>query len=154
MELKYNVNGTSISRKASIQEFNAKIRQLYANYNKAVNENKYEEAIKIGKEILKDLLFIARRKLITSISSADIRRLVEDIIDYHEKNLGYIEGVEEAVSKIPVLYSFEVKERALATLSASIQELFSFILGALVILADNEKLDDLRNDKSKDYLYL
>ena len=148
-----NSSKTNIDDVSFIEEFNSKMKKLYADYNKAINEKKYEYAIKIGKDILRDLLKIAKEQLISNLRSLEIRKIVEDIINYHEKNLGYVEGIEEAMRNVPLIYSYEIKERALATLSSSIQELFSFILGALMIITDinsnfpNERINMKENFK-------
>jgi len=119
-----------------LEAFNERIKRLYADYNRAVDENRYAVAIRIGKEILNDLLTVAREQLIPNVHNPEIRRLIEDIVRYHEKNLGYVEATEDAAENVPPLYQFEIRERALGTLSSSIQELFSFILGAMLVLAD------------------
>ncbi|RLE75401.1 MAG: hypothetical protein DRJ56_05795 [Thermoprotei archaeon] len=119
-----------------IVEFNARIKRMYSDYSKAVSESRYERAVEVGTSILRDLLDVARNVVAASLRSPEARRIVEDIIACHEKYLGYVEGVREAVSELPPLYTFEARERAIDTLSSSIQELFSFILGALVVIAD------------------
>jgi len=119
-----------------LRNFNEKFRRMYAKYNEAVNRRDYDEAIKLGKDMLNDLLAIARKYILENLNNPTIRSLVEDILTYHEKNLGYVEGTEEAIEDIPLLFTFEAKERILSTLAPSIQELFSFILGALLVLAD------------------
>ena len=119
-----------------IEEFNVKIKKMYSDYNRAIAENKYEYAIELGTGILRELLKVAREYIISSLRSVEIRGIVEDILAQHEKSLGYVEGIEEVVNEIPPLYSYEMREKAITTLSSSIQELFSFILGALMIITD------------------
>jgi len=125
-----------LSNISFIEEFNAKIKKLYADYNRAIAENKYERAIEVGIGILKELLEVARSHVISNLRSIEVRGIVEDILAHHEKNLGYVEGIEEAISELPPLYSYEMRERAITALSSSIQELFSFILGALMVIVD------------------
>jgi len=119
-----------------LEEFNVKIKRMYSDYSKAIAENKYEHAIEIGVNILKELLRVTREYIISSLRTIEVRKIIEDILAHHEKNLGYVEGIEEAISDLPSLYSYEIRERAITTLSSSIQELFSFVLGALIVIAD------------------
>lgn len=133
VKVKSHDSSTNIS---FIKEFNAKIRKMYSDYSRAIAENRYEYAIKLGTGILRELLKVVREHVISSLKNTEIRGIVEDILAQHEKNLGYVEGIEEAVNEVPPLYSYEMREKAITTLSSSIQELFSFILGALMVITD------------------
>lgn len=134
-----------------LSNFNEKIKKMYVSYNDAVNNGNYNEALKIGKEIMNNLLKVAKEYILSNLNCPNIRRLVEDIVNYHEKNMGYIEGTEETLTNVPILYTYDAMERALRTLALSIQELFSFVLGALVVLADilkyTEYRDEVRDNK-------
>ncbi len=132
-----------------LSNFNEKIKKMYVSYNEAVNNGNYDEALKIGKEIMDSLLKVAKEYILSNLNCPNIRRLVEDIVNYHEKNLGYIEGTEETLTNMPILYTYDAMERALRTLALSIQELFSFVLGALVVLADILKYTEYRNDRGE-----
>ena len=129
-----------------IEEFNKEFKKMYFNYNKAVSENDYDTAIEIGEKILQGLIKISREYILSSMHSETIKSLIEDIIVFHEKNLAYIQGTREAVKSMPVLFTFDAKERAVEILSSSISEFFSFILGALIILADIESM--VKNNSS------
>ncbi len=121
-----------------IEEFNREFRQLYLDYNKAVSENDFDRAITTGKKILGGLVKISKEYILPALRSREVRELFEDILSFHEKNLAFVEGTQEAVRDMPVLFTFEAKERAVEILSSSIVEFFSFVLGALIILADIE----------------
>ena len=121
-----------------IEEFNREFRQLYLDYNRAVSENDFDRAIATGKKILGGLVRISREYLLPALKSKEVRELFEDILSFHEKNLAFVEGTQEAVKDMPVLFTFEAKERAIEILSSSIVEFFSFVLGALMVLADIE----------------
>ncbi len=121
-----------------IREFNKEFKKMYFDYNKAVSENDFDKAIEIGEKILQGLIKISREHILTILRNSTIKELVEDIITFHEKNLAFIEGTCEAIKDMPVLFTFDAKERAVELLSSSISEFFSFVLGALMVLADLE----------------
>jgi len=121
---------------AFLAEFNKEFRGMYEAYNKAVSEHKYDEAIKVGEEMLRKLLEVVKSKLLPKLSNPITREVARSIVEYHEKSLAYIEGIKEATSDVPTLYSFEAKERALEAISRNVQELFSFTLGALLVLTE------------------
>ncbi|RLE79732.1 MAG: hypothetical protein DRJ36_03000, partial [Thermoprotei archaeon] len=75
-------------------------------------------------------------KIAANLASPITLKIIDDILKYYERNLSYIQGIKEAAEKIPLLYSYQAKERALETLARDVQELFSLVLGALIILSE------------------
>jgi len=133
-----------------IGEFNKEFKKLYFDYNRAVSENDFDKAIEIGERILKGLIKISKEHILGVLRNSTIKDLVEDIIAFHEKNLAFIEGTCEAIKDMPVLFTFDTKERAVELLSSSISEFFSFVLGALIILADLEATARNYSTKNED----
>ena len=119
-----------------LTEFNREFRKMYEVYNRAVSEHKYDEAIRIGEEMLEELLKVVKERVFSKFTNPVTKEVVRGIIEYHERSLAYIKGVKEATTDIPTLYSFEAKERALEAISKNVQELFSFTLGALLALTE------------------
>jgi len=123
-----------------LKEFYNEFMELNREYNNAVTKGKYDEAINIGLKTMNLLLDVARKRVLEALSSRTATEIVSDIINYYEKDLAYVKGLKEACRKIPVLYAYNAREKALETLARDIRELFSFVLGALVVLTEVAKL--------------
>ena len=117
----------------SLEDLYKEFIELQEKYNKAVKSGAYDNAIDIGERLLERLLSTLKKDIRPILKSQIAMKIVDNVANYHEKNLAYVKGIKSASSKIPFIYSFEAKERALETLSTDIQALFNFILGALVI---------------------
>jgi len=129
-----------------LKEFYGEFLELNREYNEAVAKGKYDEAIDLGIKAMNLLLDVVRKRILESLTSQTAIEIVSDIINYYEKGLAYVEGLREASRKVPLLYAYEAKERALETLARDIRELFSFALGALVMLAEISNLARLSNE--------
>jgi len=119
-----------------LKEFYSEFMELNTQYNNAVTKGRFDEAIDIGLKTMDLLLDVAKKRVLEALSSRTAIEIVSDIINYYEKDLAYVKGLKEASRKIPVLYAYNAKEKALETLARDIRELFSFVLGALVVLTE------------------
>ncbi len=125
-----------MSSKNIIEEINAEIKKLYEKYNLALSNNDYDTALSIGIEIIEKLLDTTNTYVIANLTNPYIKEVAKGIISYHEKTLAFVKGTQEALKTMPPIYSFDAKEKAIESLTSSINGLFSFLLGSLVILAD------------------
>lgn len=119
-----------------IEKINSEIRKLYDEYTSAVSSNDLDKAIDLGIYIMEKLLHAAQDYVVATVNTPQIREVAKGIISYHEKMLAFVRGTQEALKSMPLIYSFGAKEKAVEVLSNSINGLFSFLLGALVIIAD------------------
>ncbi|MCD6563029.1 MAG: hypothetical protein J7K23_03805 [Thermoproteales archaeon] len=125
-----------MSTKNIIEEINAEIKKLYEKYNNALSNNEYDIALSIGIEIIEKLLDTTNTYVIANLSNPYVKEVAQGIISYHEKTLAFVKGTQEALKTMPPIYSFDAKEKAIESLTSSINGLFSFLLGSLIILAD------------------
>ncbi|OYT31952.1 MAG: hypothetical protein B6U94_01300 [Thermofilum sp. ex4484_79] len=119
-----------------IEQINVEIKKLYKQYNTAISSNDYDKALVIGIEIIEKLLNTTDKYVISNLSNPSIKEIAKGIVSYHEKTLAYVKGTREALKTMPLIYSFDAKEKAIESLTTSINGLFSFLLGSLVVLAD------------------
>ncbi|RLF07718.1 MAG: hypothetical protein DRJ64_02450 [Thermoprotei archaeon] len=119
-----------------IEQINVEIKKLYEQYNTAISSNDYDKALVIGIEIIEKLLNTTDKYVISNLSNPSIKEIAKGIVSYHEKTLAYVKGTREALKTMPLIYSFDAKEKAIESLTTSINGLFSFLLGSLVVLAD------------------
>ncbi|RLE82394.1 MAG: hypothetical protein DRJ51_01480 [Thermoprotei archaeon] len=119
-----------------LKRFYEDFTRLHREYNEAVAAGEHDKAIKLGEKIITMLIDILKEKIAANLASPITLKIIDDILKYYERNLSYIQGIKEAAEKIPLLYSYQAKERALETLARDVQELFSLVLGALIILSE------------------
>ncbi len=113
-------------------------KELYEKYTEALENDDLDKAIEVGVAIMEDLLGAAENLVLPRITNPHVREITVNILGHHQKALAYVKGAKEAVERTPDTYAREAKERAADTLSAGINSLFGFILGALVTLVDLE----------------
>ena len=119
-----------------IEQINVEIKKLYEQYNTAISSNDYDKALVIGIEIIEKLLNTTDKYVISNLSNPSIKEIAKGIVSYHEKTLAYVKGTREALKTMPLIYSIDAKEKAIESLTTSINGLFSFLLGSLVVLTD------------------
>ncbi|MCD6368627.1 MAG: hypothetical protein J7L38_02380 [Thermoproteales archaeon] len=119
-----------------LKRFYDNFTKMHRDFNDAVIEGNHDEAIKMGEEMIRMLLNILKEKIVSKLTNPITLQIVDDIIKYYERELSYVKGIKEASSSIPLLYSYQAKERALETLARDVEELFSLVLGALLILSE------------------
>lgn len=115
---------------------NTKLRELYNEYVDVLEEGDAEKAIEAGVKILEELLSITRRNVLESLSNPFLKELALNILLQYERELSFVRGAREAVKSMPLLYASDVTDKALETLSNSINGLFNFTVGALIVIAD------------------
>jgi len=113
-------------------------KELYERYVEALENDDLDKAIEVGVEIMEDLLNAAENLVLPRITNPHVREITVNILGHHQKALAYVKGAREAVEATPDTYARKAKEKATDTLSAGINSLFGFILGALVTLVDLE----------------
>ncbi len=123
-------------RELPLAQANEKLQELYREYVEAVSKNDYDRALELGSEIVEELLRLAHEYVIPSLTTPLARSVASKIVSHHEKALAFVKGAREAAKSTPVLYSFGVKEKAVEVLTATINGLFSFVMGALIVLSD------------------
>ena len=122
----------------SLNRLAAEFRELYERYSAAVEKEDFDEAIKVGIEIMEDLLKATESVVLQSLMNPKVREVAVSIIGHHERALAYVKGAKEAVEGAPSEFSQRAKEKVTETLSASINSLFGFLLGVLVVFTDLE----------------
>ena len=122
----------------SLNKLAAEFRELYEKYSAAIEKKDFDEAIRVGIKILEDLLKVAESVVLRSLMNPRVREVAVSIIGHHERALAYVKGAKEAVEGAPLEFSQRAKEKATETLSASINSLFGFLLGILVVFTDLE----------------
>ncbi|MCX8181152.1 MAG: hypothetical protein N3E41_07250 [Thermofilaceae archaeon] len=118
------------------ESINVKLRELYNKYVNVLEEGDAEGAIETGVKILEELLSITRRNVLESLSNPFLKELALNILLQYERELSFVRGAQEAVKSMPPLYASDVTDKALETLSSSINGLFNFTVGALIVIAD------------------
>ena len=112
------------------------MRAMYEDYLTAISSGELDRAIGIGLDILDKLLEVAKDTVLARITAPAAREAALSVLSHHERALSFVRGAQEAVGTLPPLYSIGVKEEVLEVLTSSINGLFSFVLGALVVIAD------------------
>ncbi|MCS7104451.1 MAG: hypothetical protein NZ954_02650 [Thermofilaceae archaeon] len=118
------------------ESINVKLRELYKEYVNVLEEGDAERAIETGVKILEELLSITRKNVLESLSNPFLKELALNILLQYERELSFVRGAQEAVKSMPPLYASDVTDKALETLSSSINGLFNFTVGALIVIAD------------------
>ncbi len=133
----------------SIHEINENMKKFSEEFSHAIESRNYDKAISIGLDTLRDLLKAVRTHILEALSNPEIKSIAEEIIDQHEKTLSYVEGSIEALKFVSPIYAPGEKERLTGLLSASINELFSFLMGSLIVIADALSTTDRRRGGNK-----
>jgi len=115
---------------------NEELRKLYDEYMSLVASGDYYKSIRLGVEILEKLLGIARQAVLNKLTSPAAREATLSILAHHEQALSFVKGAQEAVNKLPPIYAIGISEEVVNILTSSINGLFSFVMGALVVVTD------------------
>ena len=115
---------------------NLKVRALYEEYAEAVETGELDKAIEAGIKILEELLEVAKKNVLSAMTTPALREIALNILAHYEQELSYVKGAREAAQSMPAIYAVGVEEKALEVLSRSVNGLFNFVLGALLAIAD------------------
>lgn len=113
-----------------------KLKRLYTEYSEAVSSGDLDRAVDSGVRVLEELLEVARKHVISRVAYPPVREAALDVLSHYERALSFVKGAREAVNGLPPLYSAGVKEAALDVLVSSVNGLFNFVVGALLVVAD------------------
>jgi len=119
-----------------LEHVNDELRAMYEEYLTAISSGELDRAMGIGLSMLDKLLKVAKDTVLTRITTPAAREAALSVLSHHERALSFVRGAQEAVGSLPPVYSIGVKEEVLEVLTSSINGLFSFVLGALVVIAD------------------
>jgi len=115
---------------------NEELRKMYEEYMDLVAKGDYQRSIKIGVGMLERLLEIARRAVLDRLTSSAAREATLQILAHHEQTLSFVKGAQEAVNNLPLIYAIGISEEVTHVLTSSINGLFSFVMGALIVITD------------------
>ncbi|MCD6356950.1 MAG: hypothetical protein DRJ96_02190 [Thermoprotei archaeon] len=118
------------------RDVDGKLKQLYNEYREAVSSGDLDRAVDSGVRVLEELLEVARSWVVARITHPLVREAALDVLAHYERALSFVKGAREAVSGLPPIYSAGVKEEALEVLMSSVNGLFNFVVGALLVVAD------------------
>ncbi|MCC6002980.1 MAG: hypothetical protein LM590_01395 [Thermofilum sp.] len=104
-------------------------------FSDAISRKDYDGAIAMALNVLEKLISIARGEVLGVIVDPTVRSLADNYIAGYEKTLSYTRGVLEGLKYVSPLYAYGEKEQLIQLLASSVSELFSFIMGALIIVA-------------------
>jgi len=119
-----------------LRELNVKLHELYSRCEEAYQEGDLEEALERGIEILDELLNFARSNVVGALTNPSIREVANRVLIEYERGLAYVKGAQEVARSTSPLYTAELLEKALSVLSACINGLFNFTVGALIVMAE------------------
>lgn len=125
-----------MSQRVELEEVNKRIRDMYEKYNEALSNNNYDAALEVGTRMVEELLRIYEEIVMPVLTDPRVREVAREILSFHEQMLAFVRGTREALRNMPVIYSFGAKEKAVEALTSSINGLFNFVLGSLVVLAE------------------
>ncbi len=120
----------------SIKELEEMMKEFSEEFSQLLQENKFDEALDVSLPVLKKLIDIAKNDIVENIRDPTVKKISEEIINGYENTLAYVEGILEGLKLVSPIYSLGEKERLIQVVASSINELFSFIMGALIIVAD------------------
>ena len=120
----------------SISELNEKMKKFSQEFSQSLERKDFDHALKLSIEILEELILIAREDIVSILQDPYVKSIADDIIKGYEKSLSYVKGIIEGLKYVSPIYSIGEKERLVQVVASSINELFSFIMGALIIVAE------------------
>jgi hypothetical protein len=119
----------------SIVELSELMKKYTQEFSDAVSRKDYDAAISLAFMVLEKLVTIARNEVLGVIIDPTVRSLADNYISGYEKTLSYTKGVLEGLKYVSPLYAYGEKEQLVQLLASSVSELFSFIMGALIVVA-------------------
>lgn len=130
----------------TITELNEKMKKFSQEFSQSIEKRDFDRALKLSIRILEELIVIAREDIVSALQDPYVKDIADDIIKGYEKSLSYVEGIMEGLKYVSPIYSIGEKERLVQVVVSSINELFSFIMGALIIVAELSSPDTRKNE--------
>ncbi len=119
----------------NIQELDEAMKKYMEKVSASLEHGNYDEAIDLAMQTLETLLSVARSEIVANFVDVNVRRIAENLLVNYEKTLSYARGVKEGLKYMSPIYQPGEKLQLLQVLSAAVSELFSFIMGALLVVA-------------------
>lgn len=119
----------------SVQELNEIMKRYMESVSLSINRGSYDEAIELAMKTLEILLSVAHNDVIANLTDENVRKIAENLLVNYEKTLSYTKGVREGLKYMSPIYQPGEKLQLLQILSSAVSELFSFIMGALLVVA-------------------
>lgn len=116
-------------------ELNEKMKKYMQTVSESIDRGNYDEAIDLAMATLEMLLSVARNEVAANLADATVKKIAEDFLVNYEKTLSYARGVKEGLKYMSPIYQPGEKLQLLQILSSAVSELFSFIMGALLVVA-------------------
>jgi len=120
----------------TLEELDETMKEFTEKFSRYLEENKFDEALNLALPVMEKLVKIAKEDIIAALHDPQVKKIAENIISGYENTLAYVEGTLDGLKLVSPIYSIGEKERLLKVVASSINELFSFIMGALIIVAD------------------
>lgn len=120
----------------TVAQLNNKMKDFSKKFTDALEKKDFDKALEIGIDVLTDLTYIAKEDIVGVLSDTYVKGIAEDIVSSYEKTLSYIKGIIDGLKYVSPIYAIGEKERLVHILASAINELFSFIMGALIIVAE------------------
>ncbi|MEM0093771.1 MAG: hypothetical protein QXT33_00290 [Thermofilum sp.] len=132
----------------SVQELSEVMKRYMQDISLSIDRGNYDEAIDLAMKTLEVLLSVAQNDVVANLADANVRKIAADFLVNYEKTLSYARGVKEGLRYMSPIYQPGEKLQLLQVLSSAVSELFSFIMGALLVVASltgpAEKREEVR----------
>jgi len=112
------------------------MKEFYRVLEEDIESNNFDDALNKSVPVLRKLINVARNEVLPNFRDQLVRKIADEIILNYENTLSYVEGSLESLRYVPAIYSYGEKERLVRLVASSINELFSFIMGALLVIAE------------------
>ncbi len=119
----------------SAQELNNLMKKYTEEMSSLISRGDYDGAISLAMRTLEELLSVARSDVVGVLGDATVRMIADELLTSYEKTLSYARGVYEGLKYMAPIYQPGEKLQLLQVLSSAVSELFSFIIGALLVIA-------------------
>jgi len=119
----------------SVQELNNLMKKYTEEMGNLISKGDYDGAISLAMRTLEELLSVARSDVVGVLGDATVRTIADGLLTNYEKTLSYARGVYEGLKYMAPIYQPGEKLQLLQVLSSAVSELFSFIIGALLVIA-------------------
>ena len=125
----------ALEKMVSAQELNNLMKKYTEEMGSLISRGDYDGAISLAMRTLEELLSVARSDVVGVLGDATVRMIADELLTNYEKTLSYARGVYEGLKYMAPIYQPGEKLQLLQVLSSAVSELFSFIIGALLVIA-------------------
>lgn len=119
----------------SVQELSTMMKKYTEEMVSLIGKGDYDSAISLAMQTLEELLSVARSDVVAVLGDATVRIIADELLTNYEKTLSYAKGVYAGLKYMAPIYQPGEKMQLLQVLSSAVSELFSFIIGALLVVA-------------------